>query len=59
MTDDLLTIPVAVRYLALGEAGRRSRIRSRSLAHERIGPVQTILVSRQALDAVLLTGTSR
>jgi len=56
MTDDLLTIPAAVRYLALGEAGLRSRIRSGSLVDERVGPVQTIVVSRHALDALLLTG---
>jgi hypothetical protein len=58
MTDDLLTIPAAVRYLGIGEPALRSRIRA-GMAHNRIGPVQTILVSRQALDALLLTGTSR
>jgi hypothetical protein len=58
MTDDLLTIPVAVRYLGIGEPALGSRIRA-ARAHDRIGPVQTILVSRQALDALLLTRTSR
>jgi hypothetical protein len=57
MTDDLLTIPAAARYSGISEAGLRSRIRSGSLAHERIGPVQTIVVSRKALDALLLMGS--
>jgi hypothetical protein len=59
LTDDLLTIPEAARYSRISEAGLRSRIRSGSLAHERIGPVQTIVISRHALDALALTGGSR
>lgn len=59
MTDDLSTIPIAARYSGIGEAGLRSRIRSGRRAHERGGPVQTIVVSRHALDALLLTGGAK
>jgi hypothetical protein len=57
MTDEQLTIPDAARYSGISEAGLRSRIRAGSLAHERVGPYRNIVVSRHALDVLLLTGS--
>jgi hypothetical protein len=54
--DVQLTIPEAARYSGISEAGLRSRIRAGRLAHERVGPYHNIVISRHALDVLLLTG---
>ena len=54
LSPTYLTIPQAARHSGISEAGLRSRIRAGSLPHARVGPVNTIVIAKHDLDALLL-----